>query len=179
MHDTTTRMGLTAGLILFSLVQATARTPRPQAMQADSIVLVRGRCYGTCPAYRLRLSASGDVEFHSRNPGDEGLVHSDTLSDDGFAHLVAMAERIGFFDLPDAIDEGDPVWCAEYATDHPTYVGSIDGAAGRKVVAYYTGCFGGDDDPGVRAALGRLKDFFAAIDSVAGSSRWVRPAPYP
>jgi hypothetical protein len=145
-------------------------------VQADSIVLVRGRCYGTCPAYRLRLSASGDVLFQSRNPGDEERVHSDTVSADGFAFLVGMAERIGFYDLPEQIDEGDPVWCADYATDHPTQIAAIYGNAGRKGVAYYTGCWAGEGHSAVRESLGRLESFFAAIDSVAGSSRWVRAA---
>src|ERR687888_360851 len=40
----------------------------------DSIVLERTACFGTCPAYRLRISAAGAVHFTSRNFGDSGRV---------------------------------------------------------------------------------------------------------
>lgn len=178
MRDMIRRMGWTAGPALLSLAQAYAQIPPSEAVQADSIVLVRSRCYGTCPAYRLRLSATGDVLFQSRNPDDEGRAHSDTLPAEGFAFLVARAERIGFFDLPDRIDEGNQAWCPVYATDHPTYIGAIYDPKGRKSVVYYSGCYGGEGDTALRESLGRLKQFFAAVDSVAGSSRWVRPAPF-
>jgi hypothetical protein len=50
------------------------------ATAVDSIVPERTLCYGTCPAYRLRLAASGDVAFTSLNPGDSGRVASDRLT---------------------------------------------------------------------------------------------------
>ena len=175
MRDTTKRMGLTAGLVLFTLAHVYAQTPPSGAMQADSIVLERTRCYGTCPTYRLRLSAGGEVQFRSRDP--LGRIHSDTVPADGFSFLMAMAERIGFYDLPDRIDEPEPVWCPDHATDHPTYIGTIYSATSRKRVVYYTGCYSGVGEHTVVEPLGRLRQFFSAIDSVAGASRWVRPAP--
>jgi hypothetical protein len=176
MHETIRRTGWTAGMVLLLFVPAYAQSPRAEALEADSIVLERTRCYGTCPSYRLRLSAGGEVQFRSRDP--LGSIHADTVPADGFSFLIAMAERIGFYDLPDRIEEHDPVWCPDYATDHPTFIGTIYGAAGRKRVVYYTGCYSGAGDHTVPESLGRLRQFLAAVDSVAGSSRWVRPAPF-
>lgn len=145
-------------------------------MQPDSIVLERTLCYGTCPAYRLRLGASGHVQFRSRNPGQEGTIHSDGLPGDGFRFLTAMAERIGFFDLPDRIDESTPTYCPDYATDHPTVTVTVFGRAWRKRVEHYTGCYSGLGEHTPVEPLIRLRQFHSAIDSVAGSSRWARPA---
>lgn len=107
-----------------------------------------------------------------------GEIHSDILPADGFSYLLAMADRIGFYDLPDRVDEPDPTWCPDYATDHPTYIGTIYGASSRKRVVYYTGCYSGRGDHTVLEELGRLRQFYSAIDSVAGSSRWIRPAAF-
>ncbi len=166
------------GIVACSPRPARDSSPASEVLQADSIVLERTLCYGNCPAYRLRLSSGGDVVFRSQNPGDEARVHSDTLPADGFSFLMAMADRIGFFDLPDRIDEPDPVWCPDHATDHPTYIGTIFSPTGRKRVVYYTGCYSGVGEHTVLESLGRLRQFYAAIDSVAGSSRWVRAAPF-
>ena len=138
-------------------------------------MLERTLCYGTCPAYRLRLSSTGRAQFRSRNPNDLGRVHSDTLPSGGFYFLMEMAEQIGFFELPDRIDGADSTWCPDHATDHPTYIGTIYSGSWRKRVVYYTGCYTGVGEHTVAESLGRLRQFFSAIDSVAGSDRWVRP----
>jgi hypothetical protein len=178
MRHTIQRVGLIASAILFAFVEGFAQVPESDPARADSIVLARTRCYGTCPAYRLRVGSDGEVLFESGNPGDEGRTHRDTVSADGFAYLLAMADRIGFYELPDRIDEGDQTWCRDYATDHPTYIAAIYAASSHKRVAYYTGCYSGAGDHTVPESLGRLRQFYATIDSVAGSSRWIRPAPF-
>ena len=107
-----------------------------------------------------------------------GDIHSASVPADGFSYLLAMAERIGFYDLPDRIDESDSTWCPDHATDHPTDIGTIYSGASRKRVVYYTGCYTGAGEHTVAEPLGRLRRFYAAVDSVAGSSRWIRPAPF-
>src|SRR5712671_6957629 len=66
---------LLAALLLLACAVPSGKTDARQSTAgsvADSIVLERSACYGTCPAYRLRLSNTGEIRFESRNPGDEG-----------------------------------------------------------------------------------------------------------
>jgi hypothetical protein len=142
--------------------------------QADSIVLERTMCFGTCPAYRLRLSDSGEVRFESRNPGDEGRRATDTVAAATFPGLISKAKSIGLFDLPSKI-LGDSVLCRVARTDAPTVVITIFTNAQTKRVQDYLGCSetraGETFEPIVR-----LRAFEVEIDSALGSSRWVRPA---
>ena len=141
---------------------------------ADSIVLERTRCYGTCPAYRLSVAAAGQVAFTSRNPGDEGRSARDSTTPGAFAGLVREAREIGFFALPDTI-AADRTLCPAESTDSPTATVTVFARAGTKQVVDYRGC-GGGADPEARRRVAALRALEARIDSVAGSSRWVRPA---
>jgi hypothetical protein len=130
---------------------------------ADSIVLERTRCYGTCPAYRLSLARSGAIHFQSLNPGDSARVGTGTLAPGAFDALVAEAARIGFAGLPERIS-GSPL-CGQQTTDSPSAYVTIFGGGGAKRVEDYHGC---------RGVPPELRRFEVAIDSAAGSSRWVR-----
>ena len=142
--------------------------------KADSIVLERSTCFGTCPAYRLRLSDSGEVRFESRNPGDGGRRVADTVAAVAFPALIAKAKSIGFFDLPSEI-AADSVLCHNRATDHPTVVVTIFAKTQTKRVEDYHGCFETVEHETL-PAITRLRAFEVEIDSALGSSRWVRPA---
>ena len=163
-------MRASAGLILICLA-AGCRTRPPGAPAggavpaADSIVLERTRCFGTCPAYRLSLARSGVVRFHSRNPGDEAREASGTVSPGAFEGLVQQAARLGFWSLPDQI--AGSALCERQATDHPTATVTLFGRRGAKRVEDYLGCFDAPQE---------LRRFETAIDSVAGSRQWVRPS---
>jgi uncharacterized protein DUF6438 len=141
---------------------------------ADSIVLERTMCYGTCPAYRLRLSNRGEIRFESRNPGDESRRAADTVSAGTFRALISRARSIGFFDFPSEI-ASDSVLCHTRWTDHPTVVVSVFAKAQKKRVEDYLGCYETRDRQ-VLPSIARLRSFEEEIDSALGSSRWVRPA---
>ena len=141
---------------------------------ADSIVLERSTCFGTCPAYRLRLSDSGEIRFESRNPGDESRRVADTVAAATFPALISRARSIGFFDLPSTIAD-DSVLCRNRATDHPTAIVTIFTKAQTKQVEDYRGCFETVEHE-VLPPIARLRSFEVEIDSILGSSRWVRPA---
>lgn len=150
--------------------------PAPVTSPAvDSIVLERTRCFGTCPAYRLRLDGSGRVAFESRNPDDAGRTATDSVPPAAIAELLREAEALGFFELPDEI-AADGRLCPARATDHPGATVTIHRPAGVKRVEDYHGCYAATDHS-VVPVVGRLRAFEAAIDSAAGSARWVRPAP--
>jgi hypothetical protein len=140
----------------------------------DSIVLERSMCLGTCPAYRVRLSDSGEVRFESRNPGEEGQRAVDTVPATTFPVLVSTAKSIGFFDYPSKI-LGDSVLCRVAATDAPTVVITVFTKAQTKRVEDYLGCFETVAHKTPQAIV-RLRAFEVEVDSSLGSSRWVRPA---
>ena len=147
-------------------------TPKPQP--PDSIVLERTLCFGTCPAYRLSLTRNGRVSFESRNPGDSGRVGTDRIPSQSVEALHAIARELGFTTLPDTIARSRTL-CPDRATDHPTATVTIFQGASWKRVVDYRGCFAASDHSTV-TIVGKLRAFEAAIDSVAGSARWVRPA---
>lgn len=140
----------------------------------DSIVLERTACYGSCPAYRLRLSNGGEIRFESRNQGDAGRSAVDTVPAGLLLRLVSRANTIGFFELPPKIS-GDSHLCPTFATDAPTVVVTVFGRKGTKRVEDYLGCRDRPESPLVVQVV-RLRAFEAEIDSVLRSSRWVQAA---
>lgn len=178
------RVTARAALVLSVLAIACTAAPRDEgapsqagtvATGADSIVLERTPCYGTCPVYRLRIAENGSVRFDGRVREDSTFTASDSLAPSPVATLRARAERIGFFELPDSIRAGREL-CSDMATDHPRLIVSIFQASTVKRVDYYTGCYVGTmGSHTVAPALVALRQFAAAIDSTARSSRWVVP----
>ena len=150
-----------AALALASCTRPAARPAGSTQVRADSIVLERTRCYGTCPAYRLSLGRTGQVRFVSVWPA-ETPPGAGTIAPADFAALVDEAARIGFWELPARI-EGSRL-CPNYATDLPSVYLTIHAGARTKRVDDYLGCTG---SPELRALEVR-------IDSVAGSRRWIR-----
>lgn len=141
---------------------------------ADSLVLERTPCFGTCPAYRLSMTRGGVVAFTSHNPGDNTGTVTDSIAPAQVAWLVEEATRIGFFALPASIAD-DSTLCPLRATDHPTATVTIFRADSTHQVVDYHGCYAAHDHS-VTAPVERLRIFETKIDSVAQSRRWVRPA---
>ena len=152
------------------------RTPTAVA-PADSIVLERTLCYGTCPAYRVSVTAGGRVSFLSLDPGDSARAASDTISREKFGKLVSQAESLGFFTLPDTI-ANDRALCPLRATDHPTATLTLFRGARAKQVVDYHGCYARSDPSLSRVPiLGQLLLLEAQVDSVARSDRWIAAQP--
>ena len=171
----TARVGLVLAIHALSSCHQPPREEHAASVTGvDSIVLERTRCYGTCPAYRLRIAASGDVAFESRNPGDSGRTATDRLTPTAVQSLVAEASTLGFDTLPDVI-ASDKRFCPDEATDHPTATVTLFRKAGAKRVEDYHGCFARSDHSVVNI-IEQLRRFERMIDSTAGSARWVRPA---
>ena len=147
--------------------------PWEKPAPAESLALERTRCLGTCPAYRVMIDRAGRVRFESRSDRTRG---ADSVGAAAFALLLGVAESAGFFELPARIDYGDAELCADYATDHPAATVTLYWADSLRQVVHYHGCYSGAGahDPGAR--LRRLYALENAIESVAGSWRWVRPA---
>src|SRR5574338_1584532 len=127
-----------------------------QTSDVDSIVLERTMCYGTCPAYRVRLTSAGLVTFESRSAGDVGRTATDSVAPERISALARNAAEIGFFDLRTAIAD-DPSLCPARATDHPSTHVSVYGAR-TKTVEDYQGCYASSDGS-IVPALVKLRVF--------------------
>lgn len=146
-----------------------AATPAAQP-PPDSIVLERTRCFGTCPAYRLRIDRAGETLLEPRN--FQGDTRRDTVPASVIDSLQALLTSSGFWTLPDTISHGSPL-CPDYATDHPTSIVSVFGTPAKRVT-YYTGCFLRTDHTTAPQLLA-LRRFAARMDTLTGAFRHIRP----
>jgi hypothetical protein len=168
---------LAAPLVGLALVAAchsaagpgTSRVPA----RADSLILERTRCFGSCPAYRLTLRADGRVSFVSLVPRDSSLIFLDSIAPAKVAWLVEQADRIGLAKLPPVI-AADSTLCTVRATDHPTATVALFRAGSTTRVEDYRGCYAGPTLT-VAPSLARLRRYAGQIDSVARTERWTAP----
>jgi hypothetical protein len=173
-------VGIFGVTTVFCSVLTTACARKPENSEAqdlrsssepDSLVLERTPCFGTCPAYRLRVSNTGEVLFFATDDPTE--IVRDTVAVTTLAELTTRAREIGFFALPAEISK-DSVLCHKPATDHPTVTTTFFAQSQTKTVVDYHGCFE-TVEHGVLPRVQRLRAFENEIDSVLRSSRWVRP----
>jgi len=169
------RRHLFAVVALLCCSKQAARSPAPAdappAGTIDSVVLERTRCFGTCPAYRLRVSRAGEVVFLSRYPGDPSTA-VDTVEQWVADSIARDASRLGFFTLPDSVTPGK-LLCAEMATDLPTITIGVFGSRAKQVI-YYLGCVRPRDSV-LAEKLRSLPDLAARIDTLTRAERWIRP----
>jgi hypothetical protein len=133
---------------------------------ADSVVLERSRCFGNCPAYRLRIGRDGAVAQISRDPADTAGTKTDSIARSQVEWLVDEAERIGFYSLPKVIAD-DSTLCPLRATDHPTATVTMYLEDSTHTVVDYQGCYT-SHDRGLAPKVQELRRFEAEIDSIAG-----------
>jgi len=123
---------------LLAPFSAVAQT-RADYLAADSIVLERGPCLGTCPVYRVSINKSGDVHYVSLSRPDSGRTRQRHIDPQDFVGLVSAAATGRLFDLPGAIDE-DRKYCPDTLTDLPSATLSIFLPGRQKTIHDYYGC---------------------------------------
>jgi hypothetical protein len=136
------------------------------ALQADSIVLERTTCFGTCPAYHVSVSRSGSVHFESRTPGDSGRIAHSRVSPERFRTLAMFVVFGRFFQLPNSI-QGEKAYCPGAMTDQQTARVTVFVSGRSKTVEDYGGC---------TWAPVAIRGLEREIDEVSNSKRWTRPA---
>lgn len=142
------------------------------------ITLERSACYGSCPVYRVTIEGNGQVSFTTDTAPVDGVdavhreyqpatgvlvggFHSDKVSTEQVASLVAKFEKAKFWGLKDTY--------RATVTDSPTYIVTLQAGDRKKVVVDYVG-----ESAGMPAVVTQLEE---AIDRVAGTDRWVRGTP--
>jgi uncharacterized protein DUF6438 len=158
----------------------------PPAAPDARVALERTSCFGFCPAYRVVLYSDGSVRFTGM--GDRaGRSDSASIAPDEVRALATRFEEAGFFAMDSAYTPGER-GCGISATDHPyaTLTARIGGR--EKTVRHYYGCTGTENVDSLKAwyvdsasnspanrrgPLGTLARLAMAVDSLAGTSRWV------
>ena len=139
----------------------------PQAVPSDTLVtLERTTCFGTCPEYKITISAAGEVVFEGRRFVQKMGTAKSSISPEALRELLARFEKIDYFSLRDRY-AGPGDGCKQRATDFPTVITSIKTDGRSKSVRHYHGCWGVE-------VLVELKKVEQAIDDAVNSAQWIR-----
>jgi hypothetical protein len=130
------------------------------------ITLERTECFGTCPSYKLKITADGVVVFEGRRfVKQEGVTIKSAISQEQLKQLIAEFDRVKFFSLEDNYTNDRRV-CAEEWTCSPSAITSIRISGKSKTIDHYHGCRG----PKVPQSLAELED---KIDRIVNTAQWV------
>ena len=167
-----TKILLIGGALLLLNCGRTADTP-PAVSQTrgDSIVLERTPCFGRCPAYRVRINRDGHVRFESRNPAEAGRVAEAQVDPAAVRQLFTDALSFEKDSLPVDL-MGKAPYCGVVATDHSYVIVEYYESDRQWRVRDYLGCHDTMNEAG-RPGLTRWRKLDAAIDTVAGTQRWI------
>lgn len=149
-------------------------TPLSSAVPSDTfITLERTRCFGTCPVYKLEISADGKVVFEGvEYVKTKGRVESG-LTQEQLRQLISEFEKANYFSLGAryvAAEDG----CPTYWTDNPSAFTSIRINGKSKSIAHYYGCQEKETKRGQGSPFPReLTELERKIDVIAGTKRWV------
>ena len=127
------------------------------------ITLERTACYGTCPAYKLTITADGAVVFEGRHfVKKEGATINSAISQERLKQLMAEFDRVKFFSLEDDYSE-TRLSCP---TDQPSAITSIRINGKSKTINHYLGCL----EPKVPKGLTELEN---KIDEIVNTAQWL------
>jgi hypothetical protein len=155
---------------------AVPRVAPPAQERGDSLVLERVNCYwGTCPAYRLRLTRDGHVHYESRNARDNGRTAEMRVESAAVAALFDTAASLGLDALPEDL-MGKAPYCGIVATDHAAVIITWHRAEGAQRVRDYLGCLERYDESS-QEIIRRLRAFEQAVDSVSRVAASTSPIP--
>lgn len=130
------------------------------------ITLERTVCYGTCPSYKLTISADGAVLFEGRRFVKKVGTFQSSISQEKLRELIDRFEKINYFQLGNRYEQPSD-GCAEVVTDHPSANTSIRINGKSMSVRHYYGCTGLE-------VLDELTKLEQAIDDAVESAQWVR-----
>jgi hypothetical protein len=137
--------------------------------QQIEVVLERTACLGLCPAYRVRLTGDGEVEYEGEALVKITGVRKATLPREEILKIVNELLRVRIFDAASdyytqdeiSSDNGKLTLASIFVSDRPsTYLQLRIGDHVKRVRLYYN----------VPSELGAIPDL---IDQVVGVEQWV------
>jgi hypothetical protein len=145
-----------------------------QRVVTDSIAVERTSGFGLRAAYRVTDGRTGRVRF-ARRPADRSSPGPRTangrLPTRTFEWLERRADRSGFFEMPGEV-RSDSTLCPMWRSDAAMVTIAVYGGSRTRRVTIDEGCTRASGEGHV-SRVQTLLDFAAAIDSVAGTKRWL------
>jgi hypothetical protein len=138
------------------------KKPSESVAAAPVISLERTPCFGSCPVYRVEVSASGEVRYEGKAHVRKAGVATGNVTKEQVRRLLSDLESAGYFAFPERYTAGEPA-CGRYVTDSPTVITSATVGGRTKTVTHDYGCSGA---PGALTVLERR------IDDVLSSGQW-------
>lgn len=126
------------------------------------VTLERGACYGSCPVYRIWVSADGVVGYEGKAHVRQLGTASGKVGIDQVQALLDELDRAGYTSLAASYTSGQPA-CGRYSTDSPSAVMTVRLHGKSQTVEHDYGC---------RAAPGSLVAMEQTIDRMLNSSQW-------
>ena len=134
------------------------------------VVMQRGECYGTCPAYKVSIFSDGTVEYNGINfVKIKGPAYG-KITDEQVRELKTLISRTRFFALRQSYGVSDDR-CTAVMTDSATVELKVRRQSQSKSVRHYLGCFGGSQSH--LAEMKRLKELEEAIDRIVAIEQWI------
>jgi hypothetical protein len=172
-------MNLTKLYLLIWLIVASGVSTNQSVSQAvlkneipkDTIIsLERTRCFGTCPSYKLTISANGTVVFEGHQYVKQKGRVKDHISEDKLRELISEFEKINYFSSRNKYeDEADG--CPVTATDMSSAITGIRISGRTKVISHYLGCW--EKDAHFKVYPRELFLLENKIDEIVGTKKWV------
>jgi len=132
------------------------------------ITLVRGVCFGRCPAYELTIDSRGNVRFNGKHFTRVEGAARDKIRRAQVREILREFDTAEFRALRP--NYNTPAVCGGLATDLPSETITITARGRTKTVHHYYGCLG----KRVRDELKRLSTLGKKIDDLTGSEKWVK-----
>lgn len=142
---------------------AGAATPKVGAAPSSSVMFERGSCRGGCAPYRVTLRDDGRITFIRL---DGAAAQQDSIAPAAVATLVNAMRDGGFTTLDSTLVQGTR-GCGAYAADAPTAVLTLTTGTSSHTVRHDYGC---------SSLPASLRQWGAAVDSIANTARWLTPS---
>ena len=142
--------------------------PPPPPMPDDAVIeLRRTTCYGTCPAYHVALSASGEVRWTGKSYVKREGERTWTVDPRAVEPLWQALDALSWQRLP---RETATVDCPELWSDHPSFELVVRGGGETRAVSHYLGCRGNPDYEAL-VPLSEQVDVVAQTAAAVGARR--------
>ena len=142
--------------------------PQQPVPSDTTITLERSVCYGTCPDYKVTISADGKVTFEGHQFVKTKGTAQGNIDLDSVRLLIGEFDKAKYFSLNDKYETAKD-GCPENWTDHPTVVTAIKMNGKSKSISHYHGCREGQIV--YPKALTDLED---RIDEIVGTKQWIK-----
>jgi len=133
-------------------------------LSEPTIVLRRGMCLGSCPAYEVRIFTDGSVEYRGDHFVKKTGHAYKRITQDQVSALRASLEISGFLELPEE-NSLRASGCFIIITDQPSVSIEYQDGHRTKLVNHDNGCLG--------PPTAILNDLAKKIDDVVGTVEWV------